>query len=124
MRSFRKNVKTPIFLNFWPKRPILGHFWLKRGHFRIFGEKAKNSFFTNLFLFFNTKNQKILMRGFSGKWARTYVQTDVRTEANPKVHRLRRETKNQTISVNQSKEKWEKPHFQAFLRGLRGIRGD
>ena len=28
------------------------------------------------FSFFNTKNQKILMRGFSGKWARTYGRTD------------------------------------------------
>ena len=26
--------------------------------------------------------------------------------------------------MNQSKEKWKKPHFYAFLRGLRGIRGD
>ena len=41
-----------------------------------------------------TKNLKILMRGFSGKWARMDGRTDERTEANPKVHRLRRETKN------------------------------
>ena len=61
---------------------------------------------------------------FSGKWERTNVWTNGRTEANPKVHRLRRETKNQTIPMNQSEEKWEKPHFKAFLRGLRGIIGD
>ena len=33
------------------------------------------------------------MRGFSGKWARTYERTDGQTEVNPKVYRLRRETK-------------------------------
>ena len=26
--------------------------------------------------------------------------------------------------MNKSEEKWEKPHFQAFLRGLRGLKGD
>ena len=51
------------------------------------------------------------MRGFSGKWARTDGRTDERMEVTPKVHRLRRETKNQTILMNQSEEKWEKPHF-------------
>ena len=51
------------------------------------------------------------MRGFSGKWARTYERTDVRMEVKPKVHRLRQETKNQTIPMHQSEEKWEKPHF-------------
>ena len=30
-----------------------------------------------------------------------HEQTDIRTEVNPKVHRLRRETKNQTILMNQ-----------------------
>ena len=54
----------------------------------------------------------------------TNVRTnEERTKVNPKVHRLRRETKNQTIPMNQSEEKWEKHHFLAFLRGLRGIRG-
>ena len=47
------------------------------------------------------------MRGFSGKWARKYGHT----EANPKVHRLRRETKNQAILIHQSEEKWDKTNF-------------
>ena len=103
-------LKTPIFGHFGPKRPILDDFWPKRGHFRIFSEKAKTSLFYSLFSFSNAKNQKILMRGFSGKWARTYG----RTEANPKVHRLRRETKNQIIPMNQSEEKWKKLIFKPF----------
>ena len=32
-------------------------------------------------------------------------------------------SKNQTIPMKQSEEKWEKPNFKAFLRGLRVIRG-
>ena len=59
------------------KTSMFGDFWPKWGHFRIFCEKAKTSLFTH-FLFFNTKNQKILMRGFSGKWARTNGRTDGR----------------------------------------------
>ena len=66
-----ENAKNPIFGRFGPKRPILDHFWPKRGHFRIFGEKVKTSLFYSFFSFFNTKNQKILMHGFSGKWAQT-----------------------------------------------------
>ena len=42
-------------------------------------KKRKRHFFTHFFSFFNTKNQKILMRGFSGKWARTNERTDGRT---------------------------------------------
>ena len=86
-------LKKTIFGHFGPKRPILDHFCPKRGHFRIFGEKEKTSLFYSFFSFFNTKNQKILIRRFSGKWARTNERTDERTEVNPKVHRLRRETK-------------------------------
>ena len=54
--------KTFIFGYFGPKRPILDHFWPKRGHFRIFGEKAKTSLFYSFFHFSMQKNQKILMR--------------------------------------------------------------
>ena len=38
----------------------------------IFGEKTKISLFYSFFSIFQYKNQKILMRGFSGKWARTH----------------------------------------------------
>ena len=69
---FEKNAKNPHFWAFWAKKADFGPFWPKRGHFRIFGEKAKTSLF---YSFFNTKNQKILMCGFSGKWARTYGRT-------------------------------------------------
>ena len=79
---FEKMLKTPIFGHFGRKRLILDHFCPKRSHFLIFGEKAKTSLFYSFFSFFNTKNQKIIMRGFSGKWActneRTYERTNER----------------------------------------------
>ena len=57
-----------------------GRFWTifgqKRAIFEFSAKKRKRNFFTHFFSFFNTKNQKILMRGFSGKWARTYVRTN------------------------------------------------
>ena len=76
-----------------------GRFWTIFGQkgaiFEFSVKERKRNFFTYFFLFFNTKNQKILMRGFSGKWhGRT-----VRMEVNPKVHRPRRETKKGLISV-------------------------
>ena len=74
----KKMLKTPVFGRFEPKRPIREHFWPKRGHFRIFGEKAKTSLFYSFFSFFNTKIQKIPMRRFSGKRPRTDEQADVR----------------------------------------------
>ena len=103
-------LKTPIFGHFGPKRPIFDHFWPKKGHFRIFGEKAKTSLFYSFFFIFQYKKSENSNAQIFGKMG-TNVRTDGRTEANPKVHRLHRETKNQTIPVNQSEEKWEKPHF-------------
>ena len=76
-----------------------GRFWTIFGQkgaiLEFLAKKRKRQFFTHFFSFFNTKNQKILMGGFSGKWPRT----DERTEANPKGHRLRRETKNSEFSL-------------------------
>ena len=69
-----------------------------------------------------SKFQNNQMNGIEDISEQMHGRTNVRTEATPKVHRLRRETKNQTIPMNQSEEKWEKPHFYAFLRGLRGIK--
>ena len=83
-----------------------GRFWTIFGQkgaiFEFSVKKRKRHFFLIFFLFFNTKNQKILMRGFLGKWARTDERTDGRTEGNPKVHRLRRETKNKRAVVGLS----------------------
>ena len=71
----------------------MGIFGQKGAIFQFSVKKRKRHFFTIFFSFFNTKNQKILMREFSGKWARTNERTnertDERTEVNPKVHRLR-----------------------------------
>ena len=59
------------------------HFWAKRTILIIFGQKGvifepKTSLFYSFF--FQNKNQKVLMRRFSGKLAWTNVQTEV----NPK----------------------------------------
>ena len=55
---------------------------------------------------------------------RTNGRTDERTRLLRSQRPVGRETKNQTIPMNRSEEKLRKPHFLAFLRGLRGIRGD
>ena len=112
MRSFRKkNAKHPPFLGILGQK---GRFWT------IFGQKG--AIFE---LFFNTKNQKILMRGFSGKWARTYVRMDVRTyggeSKGPSTPSRDQKSENSDEPIS---KKLGKPHFYAFLRGLRGIRGD
>ena len=52
----KKMRKTLIFWHFGPKRPILDQFWPKRGHFRIFGEKAKMSLFYSFFFIFQYWN--------------------------------------------------------------------
>ena len=62
------------------KTPLLGLLGQKGRFWTIFGQKGaifefsvkkrKRHFFTHFFIF-QYKNQKILMRGFSGNWART-----------------------------------------------------
>ena len=56
------------------KTPIFGHFGQKGAIFE-FSVKNENVTFYSFFLFFNTKNQKILIRWISGKLARTYGRT-------------------------------------------------
>ena len=50
----------------------------------------------------------------------TYERTDEQTEVNPKVHRLRRETKNQTIQIHLSEEKWENL-ILSLLKRIKGV---
>ena len=69
----KKILKTPIFGYFGPKRPILDHFWLKRGHFRIFGEKAKTSRFYSFFFIFQYKKSENSNARIFGKMG-TYVR--------------------------------------------------
>ena len=83
----RTNVRTRLLRSERPvgretknakKNPFFGVLGQKGRFWTIFGKKGaifefsvkkrKRHFFTS---FFNTKNQKILMRRFSGKWART-----------------------------------------------------
>ena len=109
----KKMLKTPIFGYFRPKRPILDHFWPKTGHHRIFREKAKTSPFTHFFLIFQYKKSENSNAQIFGKMG-TNVRMNVRTEVNPKVHRLRRETKNQKLPMNQSEESGENLIFMPF----------
>ena len=53
------------------------------------------------------------MHGFSGKWARTYGRTNVRMNGGESKGPSTDggETKNQTIPMHESEDKWEKPHF-------------
>ena len=74
---FEKNAKNPPFLGvLGQKRRFWTIFGQKEAIFEFSVKKRKRHFFTHFFSFFNTKNQKILMRGFSGKWARTNVWTN------------------------------------------------
>ena len=87
-------LEKPHFWVFWAKKADFGPFLAKKGPFSNFQRKSEKTslFYSFFFSFFNTKNQKILMRRFSGKSARTNGRTDERTEVNPKEHQLRRET--------------------------------
>ena len=106
-----------------------GQFLAKMGKTGIFFKKALGTFFSHLQALTNCKVSEKSNERFSSNSV-TYVRTRVRTHGRTHgreslgLQRLRRETKNQTIPMNQSEEKLRKPHFLAFLRGLRGIRGD
>ena len=124
MRSFQKKMlKTPHFWVFWAKKADFGPFLAKKGQFSNFRWKSENVSFLLIFFFiFQYKKSENSNARIFGKMG-TNVHTDRRTEANPKVHRLRQETKNQTIPMNQSEEKWEKPHFLWDWEVLKGIKG-
>ena len=75
-----------------------GPFWTIFGQKgAIFEVSVKSEMITFLLILFifQYKKSENLMHGFSGKWARTNEQMEV----NPKVHRLRRETKNEIYPV-------------------------
>ena len=75
---FEKMLKTP-FLGVLDQK---GRFWTicgQKGAIFEFLVKSENVTFLLIFSFFNTKNQKTLMRGVSGNWARTDGRTDERT---------------------------------------------
>ena len=86
---FEKNAKKPHFWAFWAKKADFGPFLAKKGPFSNFRRKSENVTFLLIFSFFNTKNQKILMRGFLGKWAhtdeRTYGRTYGRTDERRRI---------------------------------------
>ena len=100
-RSFRKKMlKTPHFWAFWAKKADLDHFWPKRGHFRIFGEKAKTSLFYSFFLIFQYKkseNSNARIFGKMGTYERTngwkyerrWIQRSIDSVERPKIRQFR-----------------------------------
>ena len=71
-----KNAKNLHFWAFWSKKADFGPFWPKRGHFLIFGEKAKTSLFSSFFVcfIFQYKKSENLNARIFGK-----MDTDERT---------------------------------------------
>ena len=63
--------------------------------------------------YLTAKFHKNRINGLEDISGRTYVRTYGRTYGRDSLglKRLRRETKNQTILMNQSEENWRKPHF-------------
>ena len=78
----KKMRKTPIFGHFGPKRPILDQKGPKRGHFRIFGEKAKTSLFYSFFFIFQYKKSENSNARIFRKIG-TYGRTDVGESKGP-----------------------------------------
>ena len=74
-----------------------GRFWTIFGQkgaiFEFSVKKRKCHFFTNFFFIFPYKKSENSNAQIFKKMG-TYERLDERTEVNPKVHRLRRETKN------------------------------
>ena len=80
---FGKNAKNTHFRVFWAKKANFGPFVAK---------KRKRHFFTHFLVIFQYKKSENSNTRIFGKMG-TYGRTHGRTEANPKVHRLCRETK-------------------------------
>ena len=90
MRSFRKeNPKKPHFWAFWAKKADFWAFLAKKGPFSNFQLKRENVTFLLIFFIFQYKKSENSNARIFGK-----MDTDERTEVNPKVHQLCRETKN------------------------------
>ena len=109
----QKMLKTPIFGRFRPKRPILDNFWPKRGHFRIFGEKAKTSLFYSVFFIFQYKkseNSNVRIFGKMGTYERTNKRTNGGESKGPSTP-----SKDQKISWKITKMiKWGRLDFLHF----------
>ena len=98
------------------KKPFLGVLGQKGRFWTIFGQKGtifefsvkkrKGHFFTYFFHFSIQKNQKILMRGFSGKYERTDVRTNGGESKGPT--NLSRDQKEIKIFDDQNSRIWVK----------------
>ena len=102
-----------------------GRFWIIFGQkgaiFEFLVKKRKRQVFTHFFHFSIPKNQKVLIRGFSGKWVRANERTDGGESKGPSTPSRDQKLDNSDVPIWR---KVEKPHFFDILRGLKGIRGD
>ena len=102
MKGFREKCEKPPFFwtVFWPK-------WAKWDFFK----KALGTFLSRLQALNNCKVSEKSNERFSSNRV-----TDGRTNGRESLglQRLRRETKNQTIPMNQSEENWENLIFKHF----------
>ena len=100
--------KTSILVIFGQKGP----FWTVFGQNGQNGENYQKSAW-NIFLALTSPNCKVSEKS-NERFPRKSV-ADVRTDGQTRLLRsprlVGRETKNRTIPVNQSEEKWGKPHF-------------
>ena len=114
-----KKCKNSHFWAFWAKKANFGPLLAKKGPFSNFWLKSENVTVYSFFSYFNTKNLKILMCGFSGKWARTYAQTNVGESKGPSTPSRDRKLDNLDVPIWR---KVEEPHSFVILRGLKAIK--
>ena len=110
MKGFREKCETPPFLALWAKMANFGQFLAKMGKTEIFFKKALGTFLSPIHVLPNCKVSEKSNEQFSRNCV-TYERTDGQTRLLRSQRPVGRETKNQTIPMNQSEEKREKPHF-------------
>ena len=93
-----------------------GQFLAKMGKTGFYFKKVLGTFFSRLQALTNWNVSEKVMNGFQATTWRKDALTDVRTNGRESLglQRLRRETKNQTIPMNKSEEKWENLIFEPF----------
>ena len=102
------------------KPSIFGYLGQKGPFWTVFGQNGQNgeNFQKSAFFAPTSPNCKVSEKSherFPRKRVTYVVRTNGRTNGQTRLLRSQRpvgrETKNRTIMLNQSEEKWEKPHF-------------
>ena len=102
MRGSEKNAKNLHFWSFLAKKGHFGQFLAKMAKTVKIFKKALGTFFLHLQAVTNCKVSEQVMNGFREKAPCTYVRTDKRTDATPKVS---------TTSWSRD-QKWSKYRFK------------